>query len=213
MKQFLLAAVLIAVPVAAFVIVEAWLLPNSGSASAETAPNPLGDLSGYQTIVSDTRDLVASGDLAKAETRATDFETKWDDAESTLRPKAPAAWGNVDAAADKVFTALRAQDPNPKTAKDALAGLSKTLSHPSGGGSSGGVQQVAGVPVTDANGHPIPCETMLGKLRTALSDGSIAGSGTSKANDLQSKALERCNADDDTHADQFTAQALALAQG
>jgi hypothetical protein len=27
---------------------------------------------------------------------------------------------------------------------------------------------------------------------------------------LRTKALERCNADDDVHADEFTAQALAL---
>ena len=214
LKQFLLASVLIAVPVAAFGIVEAWVLPASNSAEAASATQSLGDLSGYQTIVSDTQTLVDSGKMGQAQTRITDFETKWDDAEKSLRPNAPAAWGNVDAAADTVFAALRAQNPDPKAAKAALANLAATLSDPAGsGGASGsaGVKTVSGVAVTDANGHAIPCETMIGEVRSALSDGSIKSADAAKAKDLQSKAMERCNADDDTHADQFSAAALALA--
>jgi hypothetical protein len=50
-------------------------------------------------------------------------------------------------------------------------------------------------------------------MLTDLRDGITAGRGTASAAqiaDLQAKALERCNADDDRRADDFSAQALAL---
>ncbi len=209
MKQFLLAAVLIAVPVALFAAVETWVLPQTGT-DAATA-DALGDLSGYETIVSDTRDLVDQGNLAAAKTRISDFETTWDQAEPTLRPKAPAAWGNIDASADKVFAALRAASPDPETVQDRLSTLSSTLASPGGdGGSAGGMTRVSGVAVTDANGHPLPCEAMLDDLRSALSQSPVTGKDKSRATDLRTRATERCNADDDTHADDFAAQALAI---
>ena len=52
---------------------------------------------------------------------------------------------------------------------------------------------------------------MLRDLRTVLADGSIRAPNKAAATDLQTKATERCNADDDTRADAFAAQALALA--
>ena len=63
--------------------------------------------------------------------------------------------------------------------------------------------------VTDESGRAIPCEDLIGQLRTAI------GSTTPVAAvaDLQTKALERYNADDDAHADAFSAQALALLNG
>lgn len=211
MRQFLLAAALIALPVGMFTGGEAWLVPSPPAASASVPSDPLGDLSGYEAIVADTSKLVEAGDLTAAEKRITDFETKWDQAESTLRPKAPAAWGNVDAAADRAFAALRARNPAPEKARQALAALSATLTDPSGGGPSGGVRRVSGIAVTDANGHAIPCESMLTTLRMALTDGSIPAAGRATAADLQAKAIERCNADDDARADAFAGQALALA--
>jgi hypothetical protein len=212
MKQFLLAALLIALPTAAFTAVEMWIGPASPPASPSASADPLGDLSAYETIVADTRDLVESGDLIAAEERITDFETKWDDAEATMRPREPSAWDNVDAAADHAFAALRTRKPDPAKVKDALAALSSTLADPSGGsGSADVIQRVSGIAVTDANGHALPCEAMLEDLRSALSDGSIAASDKATATDLQAKATERCNADDDIRADAFTAQALALA--
>ncbi len=211
MKQFVLAAVLILLPVMVFGAVEIWVLPGTGAVPGPGSGSaPLGDLADYQAIVTDTRDRVVAGDLVAAETRITDFETRWDDAEPTMRPKAPAAWGTVDAAADDVFTALRARNPDPAKAKEALAALSAALSDPSGGGQSGGVHSVAGIAVTDANGHPIPCESMLEELRSALAGGTVASADKARLADLQAQATERCNADDDAHADAFAAQARAL---
>jgi hypothetical protein len=51
---------------------------------------------------------------------------------------------------------------------------------------------------------------MLATLRDALATTKLTGIDLQSAQDFQSRALERCNADDDRHADQFTAQALAL---
>ncbi len=211
MKQFFLAAILIALPVAAFTAAEIWLLPGgAGQTAAAASPGSLGELSAYEAIVADTRDLVGSGNLAAAETRITDFETKWDDAEATMRPEEPAAWGNVDAAADAAFAALRARTPDAAEATKALVALSAVLADPAGAGSSGGVERVAGIAVTDANGHPIPCESMLAELHSTLQDSSLSAKMQAKAADLQAKATERCNADDDGRADAFAAQALAL---
>lgn len=209
MKQLLLATTLIAIPVAGFAAVEVWVLPPAATAADPAAS--LGDLSAYGKIVTETQRLVDTGDLAAAGRRITLFETMWDDDESTLRPKAPAAWGNIDAAADRTFAALRASHPDAASATKALTALSATLADPTGGGTSGGLERVAGVAVTDANGHPIPCEAMLKDLRAALADGSIPQKDQARATDLQGKATERCNADDDTRADAFSAEALALA--
>ncbi len=211
MKQFLLATALIALPVAVFAAGESWLAP---AATAEAAPAAsLGDLSAYETITRDTLALVEKGDLVAAEQRITDLETQWDDAEVTMRPLNPVAWGNVDTAADETFSALRAKNPDATAAAAALATLEATLIDPAGGGTAGGgVKEVSGVAVTHANGHAIPCETMLGTLRdTFARDGAFAAANLSQATDLQAKATERCNADDDTRADAFAAQALALA--
>lgn len=211
MKQFLLAVALIAFPVAVFTAVEVWVLPGFSSANASASSDPLGDLSGYETIVVDARDLADAGDFAAAKTRITDFETTWDDAEAAMRPMAPAAWGNVDAAADHAFAALRAAYPDPGKVTETLAALSSALANPAGdGGSAGGVQRILGVAVTDENGHAIPCEAMLDDLRAAMADGSIAAADKPNVTDLRAKATERCNADDDTRADAFAAQALAL---
>lgn len=212
MRQFLLASTLIAVPVAGFTLVQL-LLPSTPSSAAVTrASAPLGDVSAYETIVKDTQALAKAGDITAAEARITDFETQWDAGEATLRAQAPEAWGNVDAAADKTFSALRADHPDPKAVEAALAALSGVLADPAGGGSPGGsVGMVAGIAVTDANGHAIPCETMLGHLRVALTDGSIPAAHQADATALQAKATERCNADDDTRSDAFSAQALTLA--
>lgn len=212
MKQFLLAAFLIVVPVIAFSTVEVALHtdPQSAQSASHARNQSLGDLSDYESIVEDTRKLAAKGDLTAAEKRITDFETQWDDQESTLRPKAPAAWGAVDGAADKAFAALRASNPTVAKAKQALDNLSRTLANPVSNSSGGGTETVSGIAVTDAGGHPIPCESMLSDLRTAFSQGAFADTSLAKAKTLQSQATERCNADDDVRSDHFSAQALAL---
>ena len=162
--------------------------------------------------MADTRTIAKSGDLPAAEKRITDFETEWDDAEATMRPKAPETWGDIDAAADDALSALRKPKPDPATVTETLAALSLALADPSGtGGAGGAVGMVSGIAVTDSNGHPIPCETMLTEVRKALASGSLDASKQAAATDFQGKATERCNADDDAHADAFSAQALAIA--
>lgn len=211
MRQLLLASALIALPVAGFSAFEL-LLPGAPPATAGAVTDSLGDLSVYETIVADTQDLAKQGDLTAAERRATDFETQWDEDESSLRPKAPEAWGNVDAAADDAFAALRAAKPDQTAVEQSLAALSLALVDPAGGGGPAGTAAlVNGIAVTDANGHPLPCESLLTHLRVALSDGPINASARPAATALQAKALERCNADDDVRANAFSAQALALA--
>lgn len=211
MKQFLLAVVLIAVPVAAFAGFQIYLspprapLPSSSSAS-------LGDLSNLKTIGAEVLAIAKTGDFVAAEKRITDFETAWDEAESTMRPKNPAAWGTVDDAADAAIHALRAQAPDGARVKETLSALIAVLDNPSGiADSAAGRKLVSGVAVTDAGGHPIACEEMIKALRGALDGGRIAQANVTAASDFQSKAIERCNADDDAHADEFSAQGLALA--
>jgi hypothetical protein len=210
MRQFLLASILIAVPVAGFATVEL-LLPTVPPSAAASVPAGLGDVSAYETIVTDTRALAKTGDFVAAEKRISDFETQWDAGEATLRPKAPEAWGNVDTKADESFSALRASQPDPKAVEETLAALSLALADPTGGAApAGSVERIAGIAVTDKNGHAIPCETLLGRLRGALSDGSIVAAQQAEATALQVKATARCNADDDTRSNAFAAQALAL---
>lgn len=210
MKQLFLAALLIIVPVAIFATGYVYLGPVAPTTVA--AGVPLGDLSAFKAIVTDIEAIVAAGDLVGAEARATDFETAWDDAEPTKRPMDPAAWGNVDDAADAALHALRTAPPDPSKITETLTALMTAFDHPTSVAvPTGGIKKVAGIAVTDTAGHAIPCETVLGTVRVALSSGNIAEANRAKAADFQSKATERCNADDDAHADEFSAQALALA--
>ncbi len=161
--------------------------------------------------MSDTQKIAATGDLVAAETRITDLETAWDDAEEELRAKAPEAWGTVDASADAAFSALRTNSPDPARVETALSDLQATLADPTPPDAAGGsAQTLNGIAVTDASGHPLPCEVMLSDLRDALSAGRASDTARPQITDLQSKATERCNADDDRRADAFSAQALAL---
>lgn len=207
LNNLLLSAVLIAVPVGGFSLAEIYLVP---AAPASTAPAPsLGDLSAYKTIVRDSQAIAAGGDLAAAERRITDFESLWDQNATRLRQADRAGWTAVDTAADAAFSALRAHAPEPAQVTATLAALMAALDAPAPAAAAGPAQSVAGIAVTDAAGHPLPCEDMIAQVRTAL-----AGAPPSAAvADLQARALERCNADDDTHADAFSAQALSLIQG
>jgi hypothetical protein len=54
----------------------AFAADTKAAAAAKSAP--LGDLSKFQAIVSDTLKYAKAGDLKKAEKRITDMETKWD---------------------------------------------------------------------------------------------------------------------------------------
>lgn len=209
MKQFLLATVLIAVPVAAFSAYEAYLAPKADVTQSQT--QGLGDLADFKAITADVQKIAATGDFSKAEKRATDFETEWDDKEKSLRPMDPAAWGNIDSAADAVFKSLRNGTPTADKVNTALADLQATLENSGAGNGQGGSQSVIkGIAVTDVNGHAIPCEDLIGQLKTASAKPGISADNKAKADDFLSKALERCNADDDQRADAFSAQGLAL---
>lgn len=210
LRNFLLSVSLIAVPAIGFTVVEILLVPSATTASASVSSSSgLGDLSAYLSIVADTQSIAASGDLVAAETRITDLEILWDQNASVLRRADPAGWGTVDGAADDAFSALRAKSPDPAAVKIALAALAASLERPTPTAAVGPAQQVAGITVTDANGHALPCEEMTAKLRDAF----VAITPTTDMLDLQTKALERCNADDDTRSDAFAAQALSLIKG
>lgn len=201
LRNLALSTVLIALPVTGFVLVEHFVL----SPPAVQAAAPLGDLSAYAAIVTDTQNIAATGDLVAAEKRITDLETLWDDNAATLRAADSAAWGVVDAAADAAFSALRSASPDAAKVKTALEALQATLAAPVPAAADQPIQLVDGIAVTDATGRALPCEQLIGQLQERLA-GKTAPTAVA---DLQAKALERCNADDDARANAFSAQALA----
>jgi hypothetical protein len=208
-RNFLLSALLIAIPAGGFALTAKLLLPDGAPPAPAQAPRGLGDLSAYQAIVGDTRSIVATGDLAGAERRITDLESLWDVNAASLRQADAKAWAAVDAAADQAFAALRAKTPDPVEVSAALANLGSMLASPVISAADQPLHSVAGIPVTDTTGRALPCEDLLGQLR-----GALAGkTPTAEVADLQSKAVERCNADDDARADAFAAQALSQIKG
>ena len=70
---------------------------------------------------------------------------------------------------------------------------------------------IAGLPLASASAATIvPCEDMLTQLRAAEAAAKLNGADKKKITDLEAKGVERCNADDDKHADEFFTQALTL---
>lgn len=211
MKNLLLSVALIAVPVGVFAAVES-VLPHTPADTAQSQPAPtLGGLTRYQTIVADVQKISATGDLTAAEKRVTDFEALWDKEASDLRSKDRAAWNRIDTAADEAFAALRAKSPDASKVDATLAALSASLVDTSPAQATGPVKMIAGIAVTDDTGKALPCEEMLGQIKAAAAT-VIDPQIKTQVADFQSKGTERCNADDDAHADTFFAQGLALTQ-
>lgn len=207
LRNLALSAFLIAVPAGGFALAETYLGPTTHQSSV--ASTPLGDLSAYKDIVADTQRIASSGDITAAERRITDLETLWDNQATALRQVDQSAWTAVDGAADDAFAALRAKNPDPAAVDATLATLQSTLEAPAPLAATGPVQYVTGIAVTDESGRALPCEDLVGQLRNA----TAGVTPTAKVAELQSKALERCNADDDARADAFAAQALSQIKG
>lgn len=56
----------------------------------------------------------------------------------------------------------------------------------------------------------VPCEDMLKDMRAAKASATLNDADKAKVEELETKAVERCNADDDTHSDAFLAKAMTL---
>lgn len=181
------------------------------TADALAAASVFGDLFPMQAIVADALNLAKAGDLDGAEKRITDYETAWDAAEPTLRPMDIGAWTRIDHASDIAIEALRSGSPAAETVVPPLQALVAALGNPATASAPAAVSAVA-FAVTNADGSPVPCETVLAELRRVSGTTSPAASDQAKFDELQAKGIERCNADDDTRADKFLGDALTLLQ-
>ena len=89
---------------------------------------PLGDLSPFSRIASDSLVLVQRGDLQGAQERIKDLETAWHKAEEKMRPMSPDDWTAVDKSIDRALAKVRSGQPDQKECLTALKALISKLS-------------------------------------------------------------------------------------
>ena len=65
-------------------------------------------------------------------------------------------------------------------------------------------------PISSASAATAPCEDTLKTLRAAETAASLSDTDKTKVSELETKGIERCNADDDKRADDFFAQAMKI---
>lgn len=56
----------------------------------------------------------------------------------------------------------------------------------------------------------VPCEEMLKDMRAAKTTAKLGDADMKKVDELETKAVERCNADDDTRSDAFLTEAMKI---
>ncbi len=56
----------------------------------------------------------------------------------------------------------------------------------------------------------VPCEEMLKDMRATKASTKLSDTDMKKVESLETKAVERCNADDDTRSDQFLTEAMQI---
>ena len=62
----------------------------------------------------------------------------------------------------------------------------------------------------NTDGTPVPCGLTLAKLRGVLAYAAPSRANTARFKDLQSRGIERCNANDDRRANDLLAEALGM---
>jgi hypothetical protein len=164
-----------------------------------------GDLSPLGAFASDTLDLATKGSMADATKRITYYETAWNAEASRFDALNHAKWTVIDDASNAAPSALRS---NPAVTGDVIAALNALIAAPDNPAMP--IEVAAVTTTTDGNGRPLACEDMLAKVRTAAAAAAPAAADKAKFDELQSKGIERCNADDDKRADDFFGQALDL---
>ncbi|WP_136621197.1 MULTISPECIES: hypothetical protein [Mesorhizobium] len=65
-------------------------------------------------------------------------------------------------------------------------------------------------PVSSVFAATAPCEETLKTLRAAEAAATLSAADKTKVSELETKGIERCNADDDKRADDFFAQAMKV---
>jgi uncharacterized membrane-anchored protein len=98
-------------------------IPSSSASGSANAAGPLGDLSSFQVITSDTLALLDKGDQAGATARIGDLEYAWDQAVGQLKARDSGAWSQIDGLIDTVLRELRSNNPNATTERAALEAL------------------------------------------------------------------------------------------